>query len=89
LKVTVEALRNPVPVMVSVCAVAPAVSDAGDSEVTVGTGLLEGGVPPPLELPPPHAETNRNGTLRRTAYAKQRAFFAEFRHDRKVIVHSP
>jgi hypothetical protein len=40
LKVTVDVLRNPVPVMVSVCAVAPAVSEEGDSDATVGTGLV-------------------------------------------------
>jgi hypothetical protein len=40
LKVTVEVVRNPVPLMVSVCAVAPAASEAGDSEATVGMGLL-------------------------------------------------
>ena len=40
LKVTVETLKNPVPLMVSVCAVAPAVSEEGDSDVTAGTGLV-------------------------------------------------
>jgi hypothetical protein len=36
----VEVLRNPVPLMVSACAVTPAVRVAGDRDVTVGTGLL-------------------------------------------------
>ena len=78
LKVTVELFRKPVPLMVSVCATAPAVSEEGDSDVTIGTGLLGGGVPPP---PPPHAEANSNGMLRRSAYAKQRSLLAEFRRD--------
>jgi hypothetical protein len=69
-------------VSVSVCAAAPTVSEEGDSDVTVGTGLLEGGVPPTaLELPPPHAEANSNGMLRRSTYAKQRSLLAEFRRD--------
>jgi hypothetical protein len=39
LKVAVEVAMNPVPLMVSVCAVTPAVRVAGDREVTVGIGL--------------------------------------------------
>ena len=41
MKVTVELFRKPVPLMVSVCDAAPAVSEAGDSDVTVGTGLVD------------------------------------------------
>jgi hypothetical protein len=40
LKVTVDVDKKPVPLMVSVCGVAPAVRVAGDRDVTVGTGLL-------------------------------------------------
>ena len=40
LKVTADAGRNPVPLIESVCGVAPAGNEAGDNDVTVGTGLL-------------------------------------------------
>jgi hypothetical protein len=40
LNVAVEVAMNPVPLMVSACAVAPAVRVAGDRDVTVGAGLL-------------------------------------------------
>ncbi len=42
MKVTVELLRNPVPLMVSVCAAAPAASEPGDNVTMAGTGLLVG-----------------------------------------------
>jgi hypothetical protein len=42
LKVTVDAVRNPVPLMVSVCDAAPAPNEAGERAVMVGRGLLEG-----------------------------------------------
>jgi hypothetical protein len=59
---------------------------ATETDVIVG---LEGGVPPPLELPP-HAEANRSGTLKRSASTKRRfCLFFESRRDRKVIFHSP
>jgi len=41
LNVAVEVAMNPVPLMVSACAVAPAVRVAGDRDVTVGAGLPE------------------------------------------------
>ena len=40
MNVTVDDERNPVPFMVSVCGVAPTANDEGESDVTVGSGLL-------------------------------------------------
>ena len=40
LKVTLDDERNPVPLIVSGCGVAPTVNEVGESAVTVGTGLL-------------------------------------------------
>jgi hypothetical protein len=40
LKVAVDEETNPVPPMVTACGVDPAASEAGDSDVIVGTGLL-------------------------------------------------
>jgi hypothetical protein len=40
LKLTVEVVRNPVPLIVSVCADEPAAREVGDNDETVGTGLL-------------------------------------------------
>jgi hypothetical protein len=53
------------------------------TEVMVGD---TGGV---LLPPPPQAEVNSSGTLRRSADNKRRSLFAEFRHDWKVIFLSP
>jgi hypothetical protein len=39
LNVTVEELRNPVPLMVSVCAADPTGRELGDRDVIAGTGL--------------------------------------------------
>jgi len=39
-KVTIDEVRNPVPLMVSVCGVDPAVNKLGESELMVGTGVL-------------------------------------------------
>jgi hypothetical protein len=44
LNVTVDDARNPVPLIVSLCAADPATTEVGLSCVIVGTGLLKGGV---------------------------------------------
>jgi hypothetical protein len=64
--------------MVSVCVVAPAVSEEGDSDVTVGTGLVAGGVwdvPPP---PPPHPAMHNDPRKERANKALQ-AIHASFK----------
>ena len=49
---TVEVETKPVPVIVSVCAAAPAVADDGDKPVIAGTGLLTVKLSE-LDAPPP------------------------------------
>ena len=56
------------------------------TDVIVGEDPLP---PPLLAAPPPHADANRSGTLRRSAQANEGLLFAEFRHGWKVIFHSP
>src|ERR1700733_14415295 len=65
--------------------------DVGEQEtLTEGiVGLIGGGFPPPFEPPPPHAEVNRSGALRNSAYTTRRSLFRESRHDMKAILHSP
>jgi hypothetical protein len=52
LKVTVELETKPVPVIVSVCAVAPAITGVGDRPVIVGTALITVKLSV-LDTPPP------------------------------------
>jgi hypothetical protein len=54
LKVTVELDRKFAPLIVSVCAAAPAVAEAGESVVMTGTGLGFDVVVVDPDPPPPH-----------------------------------
>jgi hypothetical protein len=58
LKVTVDVVRNPVPLIVSACGVAPTANEVGDIDETAGTGLLAGSVVEVVLLPPPQPATH-------------------------------
>jgi hypothetical protein len=62
LKVTVELDMKFVPVMVNVCAAAPAVTEDGERLVMLGRGLDVGGAGEPPPPPPPQEEMRREQT---------------------------
>lgn len=74
LKVTVEAVVRPDPLIVSVCDCDPAACSVGDRDVIDGTGLLTGGGVP-LPPPPPQLSTvasNASTTVPSTVLRRRR-----------------
>jgi hypothetical protein len=47
---------KPLPVMVTIAGLAPAVKDVGDMEAIAGSGFCDGGGGVDEEPPPPHAQ---------------------------------